>query len=60
MRSSRSSRYAAICFLLAAVAFFAASALGRQPALAGVGVAFLAIGAARLRKAPRATRPPDA
>lgn len=50
MVSTNNTKLSAYLMIAAGVFFFLAAALGKQVAFFGVGVAFLAIGASRLRK----------
>ena len=51
--SAQPSKQSGYWFIAAGVAFFFAAALGRQVAFAGVGAAFVVIGAAMVQKAKR-------
>lgn len=50
MASVNNPKLSAYLMIAAGVMFFLASAIGKQVAFAGVGVAFLAIGASKFRK----------
>jgi hypothetical protein len=52
--STQPSKQSGYLFIAAGIAFFAAAALGKQPAFAGVGAAFVAIGAGMVHKARKA------